>query len=125
MSDSDLTYLAAIFELGLPIALAIVCAKMPTAQRVLTPVLGAISPILLAYLAVTASHMLAASADTEFAFGAMWVMSFLAYAALSVIGLVVGLTLNQKYGNKARYWFGLLVAPICAAAFIGIANFVA
>lgn len=108
-----------LFELGVPALLVTLCWVTPRCKRKGVVVLGALTPLLLAY-AATACQYLASDRLPGLAFGfwAMWLMTFAPFVGCALLG--IGLSFIPKPDSTvARYALGF-----AAPAFIGLAIFV-
>lgn len=112
MTDSALTSLAILVELGLPIVLAWVAVYRPTLRARSLSILGALALLLTGYLVLCLWH-LSDPERTRWALGAVWLMSFVAYVALALVGLLLALVPTPR-GPAARFFLGALVAPLVA-----------
>ncbi|EIL96478.1 hypothetical protein RHOFW104T7_00260 [Rhodanobacter thiooxydans] len=115
ISETYLTLGAVTFELGVPLAAIVVVAFVPRIRKFAVVLLGAVTPLLLAYAFIAASYFSApAEPSGRFPFSAVWVMSFVVYLALVLAG--TALALIPKPSNLyGRYFIGFLSAPICYA----------
>ena len=120
MTEDLLNTSAIIFEVGLPIIISSICFMKPDFRKFLLPVLGALTPLLVAYLYSTAGYYFISRDEYEYGFLVMWVMSFFIYCLLVMAGLVVGFTLRNRLNNYWRYFVGLVSGPLVAVVFLGV-----
>ena len=116
MDDDLLTLAAIVFELGLPVLLGLVAAYSHRLRRAAVSILGAVSPMLLGYLMLAVSFV----ADPEsagWAFSAVWVMSFMVYGLMSIIGLGLGVWRRPTH-VLARYFLAAAVASSAVGALL-------
>jgi hypothetical protein len=106
-------YLAAAFELGILIVLAVLAAWRPAARKWTVVVLGALTPLLLSLAATSVKHLVFADDEAGFIFGEIWITSFLPYVACLVLGSLMGL-LKVPSGLSARYIMGLVPPAVLA-----------
>ena len=118
MSDDLLALGAVIFELGLPIIIGIACYMRPKVRKFLLPVLGAVTPLLIAYIYTVIGYYLVSREEYQYGFLVMWVMSFFAYCILVAIGIILGIFLKNKLNNYWRFFIGLASAPLIASIFL-------
>lgn len=97
LSEAILNRCAIGIELGVPLLLALACWRWPERRRIFGAALLAISPALLLFAIVCVSQF-HARAQSDFAFSAIWLMSFLPYMALLTIGLLVGFLRHRADG---------------------------
>ena len=97
MTEDTLNFAAIGIELGVPVLLLLGCWLLPKKRLIFTTALIAISPMLMAYMFISINHH---PGQTDFAFAAMWLMTFVVYMALLTIGLVVGL-IRHKVAKRA------------------------
>lgn len=119
MNTQTNIYLAAAFELGLPVALAFLGAFRPALRKWVVVVLGALTPILLSFAVTGVRHFAFAQEEAGFAIWEMWLTSFLPYVACLGLGCALGL-LRVPAGLSARYILGL-VPPSVLAVVLAIA----
>ena len=115
ISETYLSLEAAAFELGVPVAAVVAFAVAPRMRKFAVVLLGAVTPLLVAYAFMAASYFFApAEPSSGFPFSAIWVMSFVVYLALALGG--TALAFIPKPSNLyGRYFVGLASAPICYA----------
>jgi hypothetical protein len=88
----------------------------PKLRKFAAVVLGATCLPFCFYAFVVACHFLHRTVDSDFAFYAMWVMTFEAYVCL-LVG-AIALALIPRPGHLAiRFFLGMLSAPISYLAF--------
>ena len=108
MSDTQLTVVAAVIDVGATTALALTHIRKPQLRHRTAVILGAVTPILLFYAYVAGGIALGRRDNGSlWAFYAMWVMTFWGFVASFLFGLGISLApipLNL-YG---RYAFGLV-----------------
>ena len=115
METQTSIYLAASFELGVPIVLSFLGALRPAMRKWVVVVLGALTPILLSLAVTSARHFALAQEEAGFAVWEMWLTSFLPYVACLVFGSALGL-LRFPTGMSARYILGLVPPSLLAIA---------
>jgi len=117
ISETYLGLGAAAFELGVPVAAVVALAFAPRMRKFAVVLLGAVTPLLIAYAFMAASYFFArAEPSGRFPFSAVWVMSFVVYLALALVG--AALAFIPKPSNLyGRYLIGFLSTPICYALF--------
>ncbi len=98
MTENTLNLVAMGIELGIPALLLLGCWLFPRVRVLFVITLVAISPVLLLYLAIAISHA-THQAQVDFAFSAMWLMTFLPYMVLLTIGFAIGLI---RYKTAAK-----------------------
>lgn len=115
ISETYLTLGAAAFELGVPVAAVVALVFAPRMRKFAAVLLGVVTPLLLVYAVAVGSYFFAsAEPSSRFSFYAVWVMSFVVYLALVLVG--VALAFIPKPSNLyGRYFVGLASAPICYA----------
>jgi len=117
ISESYLTLGSAAFELGLPVAAVVLLAFVARIQKFAAVILGAVTPLLLAYVFVAGSYLFVpAKPSGMFPVSAVWVMSFGVYLALVAVGTMLAF-IPKPSNLYARYFMGFLSAPICYALF--------
>ena len=94
-------------------------------KKVALSVMGAITPLLGFYLYGLAGYIFGASVESDFAFGAMWIMSFFIYSLLVLAGLIVGTLCPAKTASYKRFGLGLIAGPLIGFCFIGVENVLA
>ena len=106
--DQLLTVAAASIEFGVPACLAVSCVRQPQFRQRTIVVLGATTPLLLAYIYITVSYLFAAKPgqDDLFAVHAVWIMSFAAFLASVALGAVVALSPRPTF-LVSRFLVGL------------------
>lgn len=124
MEDHQLTLLAMVLEVGFIVLLVLLFFLKPVWRKRVAPVLGALTPIALVYLIITSSYLLDASdpqssdfIENNWAFHAMWVMSFAVFCFSLLIGMLVAF-LRQPKPPLLRYTVGLSVVVIVAAVMV-------
>lgn len=120
MTDNQMNMGAIAVELGIPLGLIVLMALKPEATPRAIVILGAVSPALCLYGWVTISYLLSREKPGEFAFFAMWIMTFGAYVAVAFGGLVPSF-IGKPRGNLARFGMGLLSAPVAYFSFVLLA----
>jgi hypothetical protein len=108
-------YLAAIFELGVPVVLAFLGAVRPATRKWVVVVLGSLTPLLLSLAVTGIRYFVFAQEEAGFAVWEMWLTSFLPYVASLVFGSALGL-LRFPTGLSARYILGLVPPSLLALA---------
>ena len=110
MTDTSLSIIAAAIELSLPVLLALSCVLVPRARVRALVVLGAITPLLLAYCYVSLGYLVIQTEQYSWAIGAMWSMSFVPFAACVVVGAALSF-IKRPARPLARFLLGL-AAPV-------------
>jgi hypothetical protein len=100
MTEVTLNLLAIGIELGVPVLLLLGCMLAPDKRLIFSTALVATSPILLLYIFIAISHGIS-PAQTNFAFDAMWLMSFAPYMFFLTLGLLAGL-IRHKVAMRAK-----------------------
>lgn len=108
--DYYLTIIAIVFEFGLPFVLAYIALEKVEFRRVIVPVVGAVSPFLLVYVAGSVTHILFPPDELSM-FEAIFIMSFLPYVVFLAIGLALGIFLPKNMRLWSRYLLSFLTAP--------------
>lgn len=119
MSDSSLTIAAASLEVGVPMGLVVAYGFLPTWRKRLISIIGGITPITVTYLAFFFVLPLLpqnSEQDNSWAFHAVWVMSFGAFALSLLIGLCLAF-LRKPQALAPRYFLGVFV-PFAIAIFL-------
>jgi len=112
MDEMTLSVAAASFELGVPAGLFAFSLRRPKIRRTTVVVLGATSLPLILYLLIAASHFLSPAGNSQdFAFYAMWVMTFGAYVAVLVGATAVALVPRPAHLG-VRFLLGVASAPL-------------
>ena len=119
MDTQTSIYLAAAFEVGIPVALVFLGAFRPSLRKWVVVVLGALTPLLLSFGVTGVRHFVFAQEEAGFAIWEMWLTSFLPYAACFAVGSALGL-LKGPTGLSARYILGL-VPPSVVAVVLAVA----
>jgi len=115
VSETEMLWGALLFELGVPIAGIMVTLRAPRLRKFVILVLGAVTPVLLLYGAVTVAFLLnPADKGNIFSFYAMWVMSFFPYAAILVDGIALAFV-PRPSNLYARFLIGFASAPLSYA----------
>ncbi len=115
MDPQTRLYLAAAFQLGLPVVLALVAATVPVTRRWVVVVLGALTPLLLSFAVTTVRHLGLGEEEAGWAFHEMWLTSVVPYVACLTLGAALGM-LRMPASLSARYILGL--APTAAVALL-------
>lgn len=118
MNESGLTIAAAILEIGMPLGLLTAYKFLPRWRARLISVIGSLTPITVAYLGfffVLPWLPENRGQGSSWAFHAIWVMSFAAFALSLLIGLCLAF-LKKPSALAARYFLGLIV-PCSIALF--------
>lgn len=117
MDTQTSIYLAAAFELGVPVALVFLGAFRPSLRKWVVVVLGALTPLLLSLAVTGVRHFVFAEEEAGFAIWEMWLTSFLPYVACFAAGSGLGL-LKVPTGLPARYILGLVPPSVFAVALV-------
>lgn len=104
MTDHSLTIASALFELSVPVAIAIAFVRVPATRKPVAVVLGAITPLVAAYACVALGYLLAPQ-ENVWAVGAMWVISFVPFLACAVIGALLAF-IDRPNHPFARFVMG-------------------
>lgn len=118
MDTNTRLYLAAAFQLGLPVALALLAAAVPATRRWAVVVLGALTPLLLSFAVTSVRHLGLGQEEAGYAFFEMWLTSFLPYLACAALGAALGFV-PRPAGLSARYILGL-VPPAALAVVLAV-----
>jgi hypothetical protein len=113
MDTQTMIYLAAAFELGVPVALGFLAAVRPTLRKWVVVVLGALTPLLLSLAVTAVRHFAFAQEEAGFAIWEMWLTSFYPYLGCLAFGSALGL-LKVPTGLSARYILGLAPTAVLA-----------
>ncbi len=113
MNDDTTMLLAASFELGVPITLALIAALRPTLRKWIVVVLGSITPLLLFYVVTGIRYFAFTDTGAALAFEPMWAMSFVPYIACLAIGCAIAMVRVPR-GLSARYILGLIPTAVTA-----------
>jgi len=114
VSETEMLWGALLFELGVPSAAIIVMLRSPRLRKFVIVVLGAVTPLVLLYGAVVVAFLLNPNKGNIFAFYAMWVMSFFAYAAILLGGMALAFV-PRPSNLYARFFIGFASAPLSYA----------
>ena len=114
VSETEMLWGALLFELGVPSAAIIVMLRSPRLRKFVIVVLGAVTPLVLLYGAVVVAFLLNPNKGNIFAFYAMWVMSFFAYAAI-LVGSIALAFVPRPSNLYARFFIGFASAPLSYA----------
>jgi len=115
ISETYLTLGAATFELGVAVATAAAVTFIPRTRKFTVVLLGTVTPLLVAYAFLAGSYLFAsASPRGTFPYSAIWVMSFVVYLALMLVGTVLAF-IPKPSNLYGRYLIGLTSAPISYA----------
>jgi len=115
MNDTIRTIIAATLEIGTPVGLLLAYKFLPGWRKRLIVILGSLTPISATLTYVGLAYLLGngKDPDAEWAFGAMWVMSFVVFVLSVLIGVILAL-LKKPVGLIKRYFLGLIVPLIFA-----------
>jgi len=122
ISKEVLNSLVIAFEISLPIVLVASCFLFPGKRKFILPALGSITPAIAVLCYMSVGYYAIDQDEYAFAFGAMWVMGFLAYCVLAVIGLVVALVLRNRTKPQWAFLVALITAPILVGGLVAIEN---
>lgn len=117
--DTYLTLGAIVVEFGLPAALIYVAAKKPNARKIVAPVVGALTPLLLVYVVGGVSHILRQEGEPSI-FMAVFVMSFFPYCVLAVAGAALGIFLPKNLRLQWRYLAALFLGPAVGLGLVAV-----
>lgn len=117
--DTYLTLGAIVIEFGLPAALIYVGAKKPNARKIVAPVVGALTPLLLFYVVGGVSHVLRQEEGPSM-FMAVFVMSFFPYCVLAVAGAALGIFLPKNLRLKWRYVVAFFLGPAVGLGLVAV-----
>lgn len=115
MTDSQLTIAAAAFEIGIPVAIALLAWRVAKFRRFAVVIMGALTPAIVAMVWLSYEQF-AARPPGNMA-GAGWVMGFVAYVALLIGGSLLSF-LPRPSNFVARYAVGLAMAPVSFGALL-------
>jgi predicted permease len=118
MTEQQLHIGSVLFEIGLPAGLLLAWHRVPNARKRIAVVLGAITPLLAAYLYVTATHSFVETAQDAWAFNAMWLMTFFPFLTCAIVGAALSLV-SRPANLVARYFVGLS-APLLVVLLIWV-----
>jgi len=90
MTDTQLKIGAMLVEIGVPLAITITLFTAPRFRPLCYSMLGSITPLLFAYFSATISTWSLGESAEKSAVEAMWVMSFVAYMVVLMIGVFLG-----------------------------------
>jgi hypothetical protein len=99
MTEHVLNLAAIALELGIPLLMLCAWCRLPQFRRIFSSVLLAVSPLLILYLFIGVSWLRDPSKSNQFAFAAMWLMSFFPFAVLLAVGLIVGVARHRAAGG--------------------------
>jgi len=106
MTEQQLNAGAILIELGSLVAILSVWVRSPNSRSRLAVLLGAVAPLLFAYGYVAVRYAVLAGTDYDWAFHAMWLMSFWPYIGCVTIGIAVSLV-KKPITLAARFLMGL------------------
>ena len=106
MTEQQLNAGAILIELGALVAILAVWVRSPESRPRLSVLLGALAPLLFAYGYVAVRYVALAGTDYDWAFHAMWLMSFWPYIGCVIIGIAVSLV-KKPINLAARFLMGL------------------
>ena len=116
MTEVSLNILAIAIEIGFPLVLLGIAAKYPSTKPKVASIIGAVSPLLVAYIATWITWLFSdRSSEASFGIHAMWVMSFFVYLMAFAIG--VCLSFSQR---PASIVWRFVSAAASSVAAIGI-----
>jgi hypothetical protein len=108
--DTLLTFGSMLIEFGLPAFLIYLILKEPAKRRLLVPVLGAVTPMLLVLIVGTIDHYVFPSEQPSM-FMAAFAMGLFLYCVLAGMGFLLGLFLPKAVGLCWRYIIAFLLSP--------------
>ena len=112
MSEGVMTVGAATIELGIPLLAIIALVRVPRLRRFAVVLLGAVTPAVVFYGLVVVTYLINPSSQSNiFSFYAAWVMTFLAYVTLLVIGGALAF-LPKPSNLYARFFVGFAATPL-------------
>jgi len=117
--DNYLTSGAIVIEFGLPAALIYVATKKPNARKIVAPVVGALTPLLLFYIVGGVSHALRQEEEPSM-FMAVFVMSFFPYCVMAVAGAALGIFLPKNLRLKWRYVVAFFLGPAVGLGLVAV-----
>ncbi len=110
MNELQLTIVAFLIELGVPLILFLLVIRTPKYRKRLIVPLGSTLPFLFVYVSIAITYMFY-PADNLFAISAVWIMSFGLYIVTVIIAFL--LSFIPKPSNLAiRLFSGMACAPI-------------
>lgn len=118
MLEIVLTAGCALVELGLPVALLLASRTRERLRSKAVVVLGAVSPLVALYAHVLVRQLADPGVDRRWAFGAVWVMTFLPYVACVLLGVALAFVPRPTHLG-ARYLLGLAVPAGLALLVLG------
>jgi hypothetical protein len=117
MDDTTLSIGAASLEIGAPACFVALILHRPKVRRFAVVILGATCIPLGLYLLIAISHFLhPADKNVEFAFYAMWVMTFEVYIAL-LVGATAMAFVPRPTNLIVRFFLGIASVPISCLLF--------
>jgi hypothetical protein len=118
VSDEVLTIGAVTIELGVPLLAGLLFWRLPMLRPNLVVVLGALTPALLFYAAMSIAYV-ANPDDTSnrFAFFAGWGMTFFAYLVILVAGVALSFAPWPRH-LFGRFAVGLLPVVVAFISFV-------
>ena len=118
MNESQLSIVSAALELGLPLLLVLISARIPKVRKWAIVVFAAILPFIIFYIVVSFEYLFLQQRESKdlFAFYAMWEMSFYGYFVCAFLGGLLGFSARPRN----QYLRGLLglMAPLLFYALI-------
>ncbi len=117
MSDGTINIIAIVLELGFPLVLIAVCYFKAGVRNRLAPLLGILTPVLMAYLyQIVGYHFINAEAFS-FGYYAVWVLTFPLYCVFVVVGFLLSITLRSKFKSLSKYWLSVVVGVLMGLGF--------
>ena len=120
MNNSQLSIVSATLELGFPLLLALISARIPKVRKWAIVVFAATLPFIIFYFVVSLEYLFLTQRESKdlFTFYAMWEMSFFAYFVCVFVGGLLGFSARPIN----RYLRGLLglTAPLLVYALISL-----
>lgn len=118
MSEEALTIAAVAVELGIPLVATLLFWRRPALRPRLVVILGAITPVLIFYAAITVSFLIDSDdPGNRFAFFAAWIMSFFVYFAILVAGLLLSIV-PKPIHLGGRYALGFVSPALVVSLLI-------
>jgi hypothetical protein len=110
-----LSVAAAAFELGVPVAAIFVLLRSPRYRQFAAVALGAVTPLSVFFCIMFVSYAInPSSEDNNFSFHAMWVIFFIVYIAILLVGLALSF-IPRPANSYVRFFIGCALAPVAYA----------
>jgi hypothetical protein len=115
LTENELTAAAMLFELGIPLLCAWAIWRTPRVRKKAVVILGAVTPALIVYAWIVVAYLCSVK-DSLFGILAVWVMTFFAYVALVIAGVLASF-LSKPDHLYARFAMGLATLPVAYLLF--------